>query len=251
MFTMLEITKKKFFKIKEVWFADYPFEGEVGDYDVVMFRECKNPPSSTYKYVEFSTLIIDLTENLENIWGNMSASSCRYCINKAIKSSIVVKVNQNHSAFCAMNKEFRRAKKLPIGVTGSIEFIQKYGTLFTAELAGEVLAGGLFLEDRYNIRWLLGASKRLDMGVDKKKKELIANANRLILWEAIKYAKEKGILEFDFGGYYTGSQKDVEKEGVNAFKLSFGGKLATRYNCEKARSSLVGLIVSIYRKYRK
>jgi len=66
------------------------------------------------------------------------------------------------------------------------------------------------LEDQSNINYWIGASKRLD--VDKEKAKLIGYANRLIYWEAIKYAKEKGIKEYDLGGIF--SDEEVEKDKV-------------------------------------
>ena len=47
---------------------------------------------------------------------------------------------------------------------------------------------------------------------------LIGAANRLKIWEAIRYAKNAGIGKFDMGGYYTGKKADPQKEGINIFK---------------------------------
>lgn len=47
----------------------------------------------------------------------------------------------------------------------------------------------------------------------------------MIIWEAMKYAKEKGIKELDMGGLFTDS--------LNSFKESFGGKRVTYYAYSK------------------
>ena len=122
--------------------------------------------------------------------------------------------------------------------------MKKYGTLFTAEFNGEILLGRFYLEDKNNIRALFSASKRFK--VDKEKARLIANANKLLTWNAIKYAKEKGIKEYDLGGYYTGEKKDIQKENINIFKNSFGGKLVTHYIYEKDYSKLFTFTKKIY-----
>jgi hypothetical protein len=44
--------------------------------------------------------------------------------------------------------------------------------------------------------------------------------------------REKGVLVFDFGGYYTGDQ-DEEKLRINGFKDEFGGVVINEFNCEQ------------------
>ena len=100
-------------------------------------------------------------------------------------------------------------KGLGVNVVG-FDILKKYGTLFIAEHDGELLGGQFYLNDKMHMRWLLGSSKRLE--VNKEKATLIGNANRLITWEAIKFAREMDVTEFDFGGYYTGSDPSLEAQ---------------------------------------
>lgn len=232
----LEIEKRNgFFKTKEIWFADYPFD--ISEIARVVFQDCKNKVDIPGFYCgEFTTLVIDLTQDLDTIWKNMEYKSCRYCVNRAIREGIKIRLNKDYQEFYEINRLFRKERKLP-GFT-DLAFMKKYGTLFIAELNGGIIGGQLYLEDKDNIRWLIGASKRLE--VDKKKATLIGCGNRLIVWEAIKYAKEKGLKEFDFGGYYTG-EEDKEKEKINIFKKSFGGKLTLHYIYQKNYSNICKL----------
>ena len=240
---MLEITRKRYiFKTKEIWFSDYPFD--VKGYDSVIFRACKNKVDMKgFSREEFTTLIIDLTQELDVIWKNMSKSSCRYSINRAKRDGIKIKLNQNYEEFRELNQSFRESKGLPSG-SETVEFMKKYGILFVTEFDGEILGGQLYLDDESNIRWLVGASKRLE--VNNEKATLIGNANRLMVWQAIQYAKEKGIKEFDMGGYYTGEAKDEQKERINVFKKSFGGELVTHYIYQKDYSKIYKLAKKIY-----
>jgi len=244
---MLEIDRKIYsFKIKEVWFSEYPFD--VRDCDAVIFRECKNNVEMDgFNKEEFTTLIIDLTQDLDQIFQDMS-DSYRKNIRKAEKEGIVIKRNENYEAFYKINEDFRKQKKLPPSNI-DINYMKKYGTLFTAEIEGEVIAGSLNLEDSKNIRGLLGASKRLES--DKRMKKLIADANKLITWEEIKYAKSKGLVEYDLGGYYTGSVKDEEKERINYFKKGFGGRIVTHYIYKKDYSMFYRLAKSLHRSMNK
>ena len=86
------------------------------------------------------------------------------------------------------------------------------------------------------------------MEVDKEKAKLIGYANRLIHWEAIKYAKEKGIKEYDLGGIFSDEEveKDKVKMGIRSFKLSFGGESVTRYQYQKIYSKGFKILYRLY-----
>ena len=86
------------------------------------------------------------------------------------------------------------------------------------------------------------------MEVDRAKVSIISNADRLIDWEAIKYAKEKGIKEFDLGGLWSKeeAEKDEKKKGINSFKLSLGGEIVTRYSYQKIYSKIYNLAHNLY-----
>lgn len=238
----LEIDSKKYiFKTRVIWFSDYPYDVE-GCHSVI-FRACKNKVNlEGFEREEFTTLVIDLTQDLDTIWGNMSKKSCRYEIKRAMREGIQTGLSQAYEQFYEINRLFRRQKGLS-GLT-SPEFMRKYGTLFTAEYEGEIIGGQLYLEDKDNIRWLLGASKRLE--VDKEKAILIGCGNRLIIWQAINYAKEKGIKEFDMGGYYSGGKGAEILNTPNLFKLSFGAKVTTHYIYQKDYSKIYKFAKEIY-----
>lgn len=228
---MLETERKAyFFKIKDIWFSDYPFD--VKGYEGVIFRECKNNVDIPgFRKEEFTTLVIDLTQELDQIFMDMTASY-RKAIRRAEKNGIVVKKSTDYDVFYDINQRFRKQKKLSSYDSGvDVNYMEKYGTLFTAEIDGETVSGSLNLEDAKNIRGLLGASLRFE--TDKDKMRLIADANKLMTWEEIKYGKSKGLTEYDLGGYYTGAEKDEEREKINFFKQGFGGKLVTHYIYQK------------------
>ncbi|NUO09311.1 MAG: hypothetical protein HUU08_11625 [Candidatus Brocadia sp.] len=244
---MLEIDKKKFiFKTKEIWFSDYPFD--VVGYGSVSFRDCKNKVVSRgFSCEEFTTLVIDLTQDLDTIWKAIS-NRCRTRINNAKRSGVKIEQNKDYEEFYRINESFRRDKKLPL-MQAECEFMKKYGTLFAAYLNGKMLSGYFVLEDKNTMRLLIGASRRLE--VTKKESTLISNINRLIYWEAMKCAKEKGMKAFDLGGYYTGTKKDEEKEKINFFKRDFGGKVVTHYIYQKHYSILYKIVQKTYQIVRK
>lgn len=244
---MLEIESKKYgFKTKTIWFSEGPFD--VSDYDRVVFHACtKNVDVEGFYKQEFTTSIIDLTQDLDTIWKNMSKSSCRSAINRAEREGIDILVNQEYEAFFDINEKFRMAKGLP-SYNVDIDFMKNYGTLFISMIEGTILGGQLYLNDGNHMRWLLGASKRLE--ATDNMQSLISAANRLKIWEAIQYAKNAGIGEFDMGGYYTGKKADPQKEGINIFKRSFGGDIVTHYIYEKDYSIAYTLAKKGYEKYK-
>ena len=240
---MLEIDSKIYmFRTKEIYFADYPYD--VDGYATVTFEVCPNKVDIPgFSRREGTTLVIDLTQDLDTIWKNMSYGNCRKPIRRAERAGVKIQVNQNLQEFGKIYQSFWR-KKVYQEARVRPEFI-KYGTLFTAEIGGEVLAGHYFLEDDTYIRSIITGSKRLE--VDKEKATMIGNTNKLILWEAIKYAKEKGIKEFDLGGVYTGEDKNDPRYTIRQFKQSFGGTLVTRYHYEKVYSKAYKLLRYPYR----
>jgi lipid II:glycine glycyltransferase (peptidoglycan interpeptide bridge formation enzyme) len=231
------------FRTKNIWFSPSPYE--VKGVSSVTFQACDNKVEA-FGFVrkEFPTLIIDLSQDTNTIWRKMKKSSCQYAINQAIKKGVEVKVNQDYEEFYQIYFNFIKKKKLHLEFKTPDE-IKNYGTLFVAKVKEEVIAGNLYLEDKENIRWLIGASKRLET-IEKEKKILIGNANRLLIWEAIKYAKNKGIKKFDLGGYYTGGDKNDPRYTINKFKESFGGKITIRYIYQKNYSFLYSLLYKLY-----
>ena len=88
---MLEMERKIYlFKIKDIWWANEPFD--VGGCDGVTFHACKSKVDREgFNCEAFTTLIIDLTQYLEVIWKNMDKSSCRYAINRAKRDGVKIK----------------------------------------------------------------------------------------------------------------------------------------------------------------
>lgn len=239
---MLEIDRELFvFKRKDIWFSDQPFD--VRGYQSVVFYSCSDKVDARgFHRNETPTMTLDLKQDADAIWNNFH-SHRKKSINKAKKSGIVIKKDQDYDRFYEMDSSFRKKKGLPKSFV-DVDFMKNYGTLFVAELEGELLCGTLYLEDKNNIRALIGASGRFD--ADKSKARLIGDSDKLIDWVAINYAREKGIKVFDLGGYYTGAEKNEDMEKINSVKASYGGELALRYSYEKNYSVVYNLARKLY-----
>ena len=240
------------FKKRDIFLSEYPYD--IGDeIDVVSFHYCKNKINLPgYKCVEQLTSTIDLHQESEEIWKKMHRK-LRQKINKATKENIVWKINENFNEFYAISRDFMKQKNFAtrLGFLSlelpNIKIMEKYGTLFTAELNGEILGGHLYLEDDEHILAWISASKRL--AVDKETSTLINCANCLLHWQAITYAKEKSLRTFNWGGLWSMKEAlDPKKNSVNAFKLSFGGGTETAYSYSKINNKLYEKLSYIYNK---
>jgi hypothetical protein len=77
-------SKKLFFIRREIWFADFPIN--IKGVHSVAFMACKTKTNSNgFRCVPFTTLVIDLTQDLDSIWHCFDRKSCRYMINRAMK----------------------------------------------------------------------------------------------------------------------------------------------------------------------
>jgi len=243
--------KRLLLKIKHIFFSDQPFD--VDDCDVVIFPLCRNNRDfEGFNRSKSYTAVIDLTKDLEEIWRNMDKSSCRYAIKKAERDGVEVVINRHYKEFYKIYKSFRKRKGLSRGLSRifglsdySLNEIKKYGTLFIAKYNSEIICGHVYLEDDKNILYWQSA-RRLD--TDRKLANIIGNASKLLMWEAIKYAKDKGLEIFDFGGLFP--QKEAEKnsvkKGINFFKLSFGGKMIETSHYSKIYSKIYKFGSKVY-----
>ncbi len=230
--------------------ADHPYD--VSGCAAVYFRSCKAKVDAPgFARIAGPVTFLDLTQDLDTIWQGIDRHSCRKRITRAEREGIAVMTNCSYDEFYSINKSFMRHKGIaPLSVLDPypLRNMIRYGTLFTAEHDGEILGGHLYLEDADRLTLWLSASKRLEVG--REKAILIGNANRLLHWEAIKYANAKGIEELCLGGLFQQdlADKDDRKKAINDFKLSFGGQIATRYSYRRVYSRLYRLGSFFYNK---
>lgn len=245
---MLEIDERSLgiFRSRTIWFAEGPVD--MDGYACLTFRQCaKKVEKPGFIRSEFTTLTLDLSKGLEQLWEGLNAKSCRYKIGRAIREGVTIERSNDLELFRTLNNEFSIKKGI-----GDVNFdtakLAPVSQLFLAKYQEKVIGGQLYLVDANKMRLLYGASRRFDQ--DKELERTIGFANRLLIWEAIKWGKESALKEFDFGGYYTGSQPDIEKENINNFKKSFNGELATHYNYHKEYSKLYSMSGRLLRTLR-
>jgi hypothetical protein len=228
------------FRVKNVFFADRP--REIEGCDVLTFHCCRDAgPVEGFTRQDCLTSIIDLNQDREVLWRNIDRKSCRSCINRALKNDIPVLIDGGYEKFYELNRNFVKQKgfREPFDFNiPTVENMKKYGRLFSTELNGEIIAGNLYLDEGSRMRLWVSASRRLES--DRETARMIGDANRLLHWRAIEYAKERGMTEFDWGGLWSDEKAagDPAKMAINNFKLSFGGTVAPGVNYQKVYTRL-------------
>ena len=241
---MLEVvTRRCGFTKRSFWFAESPFD--VDSCSAAFFYAVQHPEVEGFASRRRPTMLIDLSEDLDVLWGRMG-KSCRWNLNRAVRDGVTVEKNRDHRAFYRLYRDFVWAK----GFEGRPEDFWAHaekGTLYTWYL-NETLYGGLLaLENESSSRWHMSGSRRLAER-DPKLSKIIGRGNRRIVWEVIVDAKQRGMRWFDLGGYYDGPDPNDPRANITAFKEEFGAQRVERYDCWKYYSKLYRLVKSLVRR---
>ncbi|MGI9275466.1 MAG: hypothetical protein ACR2PT_11560 [Endozoicomonas sp.] len=226
-------TRKLFYKKQQYWFSPEPFD--VQNCSAVYFYAVPNRVELTgFSRQPSPTLLIDLRQSTDDILKNMK-KSCRYEVNKASRSNLVIARNQNHQRFFEVYRQFVSDKGYSTDMSTYWPVAER-GTLYTCSQDGALIAGLMTLEDSSTSRWLISGSTRLS-GSSRESRALSAIANRALVWEAILDARTRGKLWFDFGGYYDGEDRAHPEYGIASFKRSFGGEEVMQYKYSRVYSN--------------
>lgn len=192
---------------------------------------------SGFKLIEKHTHLLDLTKSEDEIWGSFEGR-CRTAIRKAEKGGVSVKRETSREVidgyyeildnlYAGQKMTTPNPKVFYYRLWDAIDDDQF--SMLTAWHEEVLIAGAIILHDRDRCYYLNGAS-RYDYNS--------LCPNNLIQWEAIRLAKSRGALWYDFVG------SDIER--LAKFKKSFGGGL-TSYAClEKSSSAWVSFIRKKY-----
>jgi len=195
-----------------------------------------------YDFIDKHTHILDITESYEKLWQGLE-DRCRDHIRRAKKSGIVVQIETNRDyidSYYSLIEHVYHSQEMPCPNRKNFyrDMWDRFGgenALFlSARYKGELIAGVIIIVDRTCAYYLNGASKHDFRSLAP---------NNLLLWEACRITKERGIEKFDFVG------SDIPR--LTEFKKSFGGELITHSLVEKAGSQWVRFLREKYPVYRK
>lgn len=233
-------TFKKFnIKISKIWFYNKK-EKFINDSDVIQLYGIKDQINGLKGNVQYS-LYIDLTKNENEIFNNFK-KTVKYDINKSENDGVKIEYYDS--------KELKNNKK--IIDTFEIMYNQMYEEkglktklsrdTFESYIDSDMailskvskdntdIIYHVYLADDNCTRFLYSCSNfRSD---DQNMKNIIGRANKSLHWNDIKYFKQKNLKIYDLGGVRSFNNPN----GIDLFKMSFGGEKIVYYNYEYANT---------------
>ena len=204
------------FRKEWYWFED---PRDIAGADMVNFFSYTKGDYEGFKRTSTLTSVIDLSCPLDELWNGTRKKFIQKQIEQGRNRGVTVEKSIDFAAFRPLFKAFRKRKKL---MRIPYRVLEQNGILFLAKYEGKPIAGGIFIGDGVYIRaWVL-ASGRLE-GSEGRMRDIFGSANRMVIWEAITYAKEHGYTLFDLGGIDPESANPSQRS-LAEFKEGFGGE---------------------------
>ena len=214
------------------WFAN---PRDIIGVGMVNFFSYEDIDSGDFHKKEGMTTVVNLNKTEEEIFGSFRNNFVQKQIRRGERNQIKIEHNQDFKSFRNLYKEFRKTHRLP---KERIDPLEEVADIFLAYYKNKLIAGGLFLIGHNIVRvWALAS---LTKTRDLFSREIIGQANRMVLWEAMKYAKSVGCSEFDLGGISPNSS-NKHMRTLAEFKEAFGGERRKSFYYYKIYSPIIKL----------
>lgn len=231
---LIKTNERKLFNLKTL---DVYYAKDIRDYNVDIIHFIQNKQYMKGANI-FKTIIIDLTKEKEELFRNFSKS-----LRRAIrKINEIDEVEFFYNFYPTQNeiKEyvkyfsgFSKAKQIYSCDKPLLERLSKIGCLGIVGVrekeTGKILVYNTYIQDGVRARGQYSVSMTYKYSHDKEKRKFIANANKALEWYAINLYKEKGYIEYDLGGVTLDANRP-EMDGIDQYKMQFGGTLNEEYN---------------------
>ena len=170
----------------------------------------------------WATLKIDLKESENEILQSFRKTT-RYEIRKAIKNpDVSVGIEDNEKgwrAFCKLQKNMSKRTNTGYLSHEAVERLSRFwlrngegGTILIMRYKGSTVGGAIIIRSNGVAIYKAGASDRAISGL---------STSHMLLWEAIKWAKNHQCYSFDMGGYSLVARPGDALWGINIFKKGF------------------------------
>ncbi len=242
------VFKKKFlfFSVTEVWFGYYgTFIEKIG---LCAFMHVKGSSKSKISGVKnISYTVENELENTEEDILNSFSKTIKVEINQAKKIGVNTYFSNNINEFITFYNDFAKNRNIDLISERRLNEMKPNLKLSFAIFENNILAAHSYLEDKELgiVRLMHAATARFS---DQGDKQLAGRANKLLHYTDMVAFKKDGIKIYDFGGYAEGTN-DKGLQGINKFKLSFGGSKVECINYSsytyfvlKKLASLLGLL---------
>lgn len=165
----------------------------------------------------YKTYFMDLTPELDKIRSKLK-QKWRNILNKSEKKGLTIQIDDKLVTFGQLLRNYTidRADKNYAGAsTKFLASLAKFAGFNGDCLILNALQGQTIIASILVFKHGKGATYQVGWTNDKGRESA---AHHLLLWEAVKILKGKGIITFDLGGY------NDETEGVKRFKKGLGGQ---------------------------
>lgn len=222
------LIKKKFFvfTVKEKWFHNRFTLAELAGFTACM--HVKDPKQSLFTVKRNSfTIENNLLLSQESILAGFK-KTVQTEVKQAARMNIQCRFENNPEQFEQFYNRFAVNRNIaPV----TIKKLQEMSTALRLSFAyrdNELLAAHSYICDGEKgiVRLMHAASKRLD---NPDEKQTAGRANKLLHFHDMCAFREEGYAIYDFGGYAMNTA-DRGLQGINAFKLSFGGVITECIN---------------------
>ena len=221
---MERVKKIAFLSIKDVWFDISSYLNS--KYAITALHTNDIICKSEYDFkLNSKTFLLDISEDIEDIFAKFEYKSARYAIKKSIKDEVrisrVTKPDEIKQ-YMEFQKKFCEQKRIPMLHETELQGLTCYYALSKEQ---EYLGACAFIEsaDGKTVRYKYGATLHK------------LNANEAILWHAICEYHNKGFNFFDFGGCIPTEDKNSYYYRHYHFKKKFGGELIDSYTYFRIR----------------
>ena len=220
------VRTRRFFllKVSDYWFDADAFINSTSPISILHSNKELDKIRFSVK-LNSKTFHLDLSPTTQEIFEAFEPKSARYPIRKAERDGVIVKkaeTDKERNDFFLFFKEFADKKQFPLI---KADELNSYDVFYALSSSGEFLGGLAFVKspDRSVYRYKHGATSYK------------YNENDLLLWTAIRYAKEAGYSIFDFGGVTPTYDEKSYYFRQYKFKAKFGGDLVDFYTYIKIR----------------
>lgn len=174
-----------------------------------------------FRVKEKPTSIIDLTKTQEMLWSSMSKTT-RNEINRTLREDAyaVQLGDANFDAVYDLYEAFEYAR----GAAPLSRAFMSHGIPCSISYAGHRIAGVFVNTAPGKLR--VQAIFSLRHNADAELRRRISNASRRLIWEIVRWGKEKGYASLDLASI---NESTPEAAAIAAFKKSFGGQTITEY----------------------
>lgn len=186
-----------------------------------LFKKLKFIPAPVHLHAELTSQL-DVTKSEEELLANMRKAT-RYEVKKAISLGVKITTSKNaediKGFYDLQLQTAKRQKFVPFPYKYLYEQFKVFAEsghalLYNADFEGKLLAQAFIIFYGQEAAYHYGAST-----LDGRKYP----GAYLIQWEAIKEAKKRNLLSYNFWGVAPEDQKDHRFYGLSIFKRGFGG----------------------------